>query len=166
MNLNKAILIGRLTRDPEIKSLPSGQSVCNFSIATSRFWSDRETNEKREKTEFHNIVAWGRQAEIVEQYLSKGSLILIEGRIETRSWEDTSGNKRYRTEVIAENIQLGPRNSSSFSKESDKEGVEVPNKDFFPKKQNSQKEEKIPIIDKEEISNEDSDEIDVSKIPF
>ncbi len=162
MNLNKAILIGRLTRDPEIKSLPSGQSVCNFSIATSRFWSDRETNEKKEKTEFHNIVAWGRQAEVVNQYLSKGSLILIEGRIETRSWEDTNGNKRYRTEVIAENIQLGPRTTSfagglNTGKAEQQEST---------KEQNSKKEESIPIIDKDEISNKDDDEIDVSKIPF
>lgn len=157
MNLNKAILIGRLVRDPELRSLPSGQNVCNFSIATSRFWSDRATSERKEKTEFHNIVAWGRQAEIINQYLSKGSLVLIEGRIETRSWEGTDGNRRYRTEIIAENIQLGPK-TTSFSKESNREETQ---------KQSAEKEENIPIIDREEISDkDDEEEIDISKIPF
>ena len=109
MNLNKTFLIGRLCADPEMRSTPAGQSVCNLRIATNRVWTNRETNQKQEKTEFHSIVLWRRLAEIASQYLTKGSLVLIEGRLETRSWEDPSGNKRYRTEIIAENIQLGPR---------------------------------------------------------
>ena len=113
MYLNKAFLIGNLTADPELRNTPSGQPVCNFSIATNRIWKDRNTGQQQKKVEFHNIVAWRRLAEIVAQFLKKGSLIYIEGRIETRSWDDPSGNKKYRTEIIAENLQLGPRANSS-----------------------------------------------------
>jgi single-strand DNA-binding protein len=105
MNLNKAILIGRLTRDPELKTTSAGQSVTNFGLATSRFFTDKSGN-KQSQTEFHNIVLFGRVADIASQYLTKGSLTYIEGRITTRSWEDAQGNKRYRTEVIGERLQL------------------------------------------------------------
>jgi single-strand DNA-binding protein len=109
MNFNKVIIIGNLCADPELRNTPSGQPVCNFRIATNRIWTDKQTNEKQQKTEFHSVVAWRRLAEIVSQFLKKGSLLLVEGRLETRSWDDASGNKRYRTEIIAENIQLGPK---------------------------------------------------------
>jgi len=109
MNLNRAIIVGRVTQDPELRTTPSGQSVCNFSIATNRNWTDSDTKERHEKVEFHNIVAWRRLAEIANQYLTKGALVMVEGRIETRSWDDQGGNKRYRTEIVAENMQLGPR---------------------------------------------------------
>lgn len=115
MNLNKAVIIGRVTQDPQLRTTPSGQAVCNFSIATNRNWTDSETHERQEKVEFHNIVTWRRLAEIANQYLIKGSLVMIEGRIETRSWDDPSGNKRYRTEIVAENMQLGPRPASAAS---------------------------------------------------
>lgn len=111
MNLNRAIIVGRVTQDPELRTTPSGQSVCNFSVATNRTWTNSQTHEKQEKAEFHNIVAWSRLAEISNQYLKKGSLVMIEGRIETRSWSEATGNKRYRTEIVAENMQLGPRPS-------------------------------------------------------
>ncbi len=111
MNLNKAIIIGRVTRDPELRTTPAGQSVCSFGVATNRVWSDPDTKERQEKTEFHNVVCWRRLAEIAGQYLAKGSLVMIEGRIETRTWEDKEGNKRYRAEIIAENLQLGPKSS-------------------------------------------------------
>jgi len=117
MNLNRAIIIGRVTQDPQLRTTPSGQPVCNFSVATNRFWNDQNTHERHEKTEFHNVVAWSRLAEISNQYLTKGSLVMIEGRIETHSWDDQSGNRRYRTEIIAENMQLGPR--PSFAKATD-----------------------------------------------
>ena len=94
MNLNKAFLIGRLTRDPETKVLPSGQPVANFGFATGRFFTDK-SGEKKQETEFHNIVLFGRLAEIASQYLRKGSLAFLEGRIRTRNWQDSSGNKRY-----------------------------------------------------------------------
>lgn len=109
MYINKAILFGNLTRDPELRALPSGMNVCNFSIATNRVFKDRD-GKKQEQSDFHNIVVFGRQADTVQQYLKKGSTAYIEGRMQTRSWDDkTSGEKKYRTEVIADSVQFGPR---------------------------------------------------------
>lgn len=101
------MVIGNLTRDPEIKALPSGIKVCNFSVATNRTWKDKN-GAKQESADYHNIVVFGRQAEIVAQYMKKGSSIMVEGRMQTRSW-DADGGKKYRTEVIADRIQFGPR---------------------------------------------------------
>ena len=112
MFLNKALIIGNLTRDPELRSLPSGISVANFSVATNRVWKDKEGN-KQESSEFHNIVTFGRQAELVAQYLKKGSSALIEGRLQTRSWDGEDGKKRYRTEIVADRVQFGPRSSGA-----------------------------------------------------
>lgn len=104
--VNKVILLGNLGRDPEVRSTPSGQSVANFTLATSRKWKDRDGN-RQEQTEWHQIVVWGRQAEVAGQYLNKGKRIYLEGRIQTRSWDDQqSGEKRYRTEIICENFQM------------------------------------------------------------
>mgnify|MGYP001620161403 FL=1 len=103
-------MIGRLTRAPEIRQTPSGQSVGTFSIATNRVWAD-QNKQKQERVEFHNIVVWGRLAEICQQYLSKGQLVFIEGRIESRNWQDKTHPdvKHYRTEILAEKMQMGPR---------------------------------------------------------
>src|SRR4030042_4991936 len=109
MNLNKAFLIGRLTRDPESRALPSGQSISTFGIATNRVWTNPENNEKQEQTEFHNIVAFGKLSDICNQYLKKGGLVMIEGRIQTRSWQDQNGGTKYRTEIVAERLQMGPK---------------------------------------------------------
>jgi len=109
MNLNKIFLIGNLTRDPESRTLPSGQSVSNFGLATNRVWADAETKEKKQQVEFHNVVAFGRLAEICNQYLKKGKLVFIEGRIQTRNWQGQNGETKYRTEVVVEGIQMGPR---------------------------------------------------------
>ncbi len=103
--VNKVILVGNLGRDPESRSLPSGQSVVNFSLATSRRYKDRDGNRKDE-TEWHNIVCFGKSAEIAAQYLTKGKMIFVEGRIQTRSWDDKDGKKQYRTEIICENFQM------------------------------------------------------------
>ncbi len=109
MYLNKAIIIGNLTRDPEMRALPSGIQVCSFSVATNRVWKDKEGN-KKEQADFHNIVVFGRQAETAGQYLKKGQSVLVEGRIQTRSWDDkTSGEKKYRTEIVADRVQFGPK---------------------------------------------------------
>lgn len=110
MNFNKAIVIGNLTRDPEARVVPeSGNNISNFSVATNRYWTDQQ-GQKQEQTEFHNIVAFGRLAEICNQYLTKGQLICIEGRLQTRSWiGQQDGVKRYRTEIVANNMQMGPR---------------------------------------------------------
>ena len=113
MNVNKAIVLGNVTRDPEIRSLPSGQSVASFGVATNRFWTDKTSGEKKSQVEFHNISAFGRLAEIAQQFLKKGSLVYIEGRLQTRSWQDQQGNKRSRTDIIAERLQLGPRQAPS-----------------------------------------------------
>src|SRR3989344_9197840 len=111
MYLNKAFIAGNLTRDPELKALPSGSKVTTFSIATNRVWTDSQ-GKRQEATDYHNIVVFGRQAETSAQYLRKGSQALIEGRIQTRSWEGQDGKKQYRTEIIAEGMQMGPRRNS------------------------------------------------------
>ena len=120
MYLNKAFLFGNLTRDPELKSLPSGIKVVSFGLATNRTWKDKN-GVKQESTTFHNIVSFGKQAEIMAQYLKKGRSAFIEGRIETRSWDDKNdGTKKYRTEIIVDNFQFGPsggeRSGDGFSK--------------------------------------------------
>lgn len=116
MNLNKVFLIGNLTRDPEMRTLPSGQPVASFGLATNRVFT-RDGKQERQ-AEFHNIVAFGRLAEVISQYLSKGKMAFIEGRLQTRTWQDKEGNKRNRTEIIAERVQLGPRLRQDFGGQS------------------------------------------------
>lgn len=108
MNLNKVFIVGRLTAAPILRSTPSGAQVATFSLATNRVWFDKVAG-KKEETEFHNIVVWGKQAEVASRFLTKGGLALVEGRIQTRSWDDKEGNKRKTTEIICERMQLGPR---------------------------------------------------------
>lgn len=108
MYINKAIIAGNVTRDPELKSLPSGIKITTFSIATNRFWKDATTGERKEMAEYHNVVVFGRQAETCAQYVKRGSQISVIGRIQTRSWEQ-DGQKKYRTEIIAEDVQFGSR---------------------------------------------------------
>ncbi|PLX22061.1 single-stranded DNA-binding protein [Candidatus Parcubacteria bacterium] len=145
MNLNKAMVIGNLTRDPEIKTTPSGQSVASFSIATNFVWTD-QSGQKQERAEFHNIVAWRRLAEICGQYLKKGSKIYIEGRLQTRDWVGQDGIKRYRTEIIAENMIMldskggAPSNFQAPSQEANE-----------------------PVIN---VDEDPKDEIQVENIPF
>ena len=107
MNINKVFLFGNLTRDPELKSLPSGTKVASFGVATNRTWKDK-SGVKKEDVNFHNVVAFGRQAEVIAEYLKKGRSIFVEGRISNRSWDDKDGTKKYRSEVILENFQFGP----------------------------------------------------------
>lgn len=139
MYLNKVLLYGNLTRDPELKALPNGGQVAEFGVATNRTYKDKEGN-KKEEVDFHNIVSFGRQAEVIKQYLVKGRPIFIEGRIRTRSWEAKDGTgKRYKTEIVLENFQFGPslrngeggahRESPAPSTPADKEesaGIEYP----------------------------------------
>lgn len=109
MYLNKALIIGNLTRDPELRALPSGIQVASLSVATNRVWKDKN-GAKQESADFHNIVVFGRQAETSAQYLKKGQQVMVEGRIQTRSWDDkSSGEKKYRTEIVADRIQFGPK---------------------------------------------------------
>lgn len=110
MYLNKAMIYGNLTRDPELKALPSGMNVCSMSIATNRVYKDRD-GKKQESTDYHNVVVFGNQAENSAKYLSKGNGVYVEGRIQTRSW-DKDGQKQYRTEIVADRVQFGPKNGS------------------------------------------------------
>ncbi|HEY4514233.1 MAG TPA: single-stranded DNA-binding protein [Candidatus Paceibacterota bacterium] len=144
MYINKVILFGNLTRDPELKSLPSGMNVVNFSIATNRIFRDRE-GKKQEQADFHNIVVFGRQADTVAQYMKKGGSVFVEGRLQTRSWDDKgTGEKKYRTEVVADRVQFGPKGGSSGSQgsrnkadepepvEKDGTGIDYPKDDINP----------------------------------
>ena len=161
MNFNKAIIIGNVVADPETRTTPSGQQVCSLRIATNRVWTD-QSGKKQQKTEFHSVVLWRRLAEIASQYLKKGSLVLIEGRLENRSWDDQQGNKRYRTEIIAENMQLGPKGFSQGGNEEDKLAANSPEANKQTDSPSSGKAgsgEEIPII-------EETDKIDVKYIPF
>ncbi|MDO8655339.1 MAG: single-stranded DNA-binding protein [bacterium] len=150
MNLNKALIIGNLTADPELRSTTSGQKVCTLRIATNRTWKN-QAGQQQEKAEFHSVILWGRLAEIAGQYLKKGSMAYVEGRIETRSWDDQqSGQKKYRTEIIAERLQLGPRGQGSSEGSKD-------TRQSSPK--DAPAAEEIPIIEEDE-------DIDVKDIPF
>jgi len=183
MNLNRVFLIGRLTQDPQLRNTPSGTPVCSFGLATNRVWTNRETSQRNESTEYHNIVLWRRLAEIASQYLKKGSLVFIEGRMQTRSWDDPSGVRKYRTEIVAERMQLAPRTLGREAPATqEREQIYGGNK--------AREEQKIPIIEegKEETdpvkektdqgetetktnqgeteTNEDEGEINVEEIPF
>lgn len=162
MNLNKVFLLGRLTQDPETKTTSSGQTVCSFGLATNRIWTDRETKQQQKQTEYHNIVLWRRLAEIASQYLKKGSLVLIEGRIQTRSWQDQTGTKRYRTEVVADNMQLGPRTATQEAPSGSEPQAARPKPDQHPQETPQKFEEDIPIIEE----GKGDEEIDVKDIPF
>jgi len=116
-------------------------------MATNRIWTDKNTNQKQQETEYHTVVAWGRLAEIASQFLTKGALTMIEGRLRTRSWQDSSGNKRYRTEIVAQTLQLGPRSAKSQTE---------------PAEQSKEVKEEIPIIEEEK----EEGEIDVKDIPL
>ena len=108
MYLNKVLLYGNMTKDPEVKALPSGIKVASFSLATNRTFKDKN-GVKQEKVDFHNIVVFGKQAELIEQYMKKGNPIFVEGRIENRSWDGADGKKNYRTEIIVDSFQFGPK---------------------------------------------------------
>jgi len=152
--LNKVFIVGRLTRDPEMRTTPNGQKVTTLGVATNRVFKDKDGN-KQEQVEFHNVVLWARLAEIASQYLIKGQELMVEGRLQTRSWDGQDGVKRYRTEIIAESMQLGA-----------KPGGRTEGK--FSQKQESQsaaakKEAPTPNAS---ATNEDVEEIKIEDIPF
>lgn len=143
MNLNKAMIIGNLTRDPEIRNTPSGAGVASFSIATSLVWTD-QSGQQQKKTEFHNIIAWRKLAEICAQYLRKGSKVYIEGRLQTTEWTGQDGVKRYRTEIVAENMIMLDRQGASSSNNEFRNDVQTVN----------------------QMEDEQEEEIRVENIPF
>ncbi|PIR02870.1 MAG: single-stranded DNA-binding protein [Candidatus Nealsonbacteria bacterium CG11_big_fil_rev_8_21_14_0_20_35_11] len=161
MNLNKVILVGRVASDPQLRSTNSGQSVCSFRMATNRIWTNA-SGQKQEDSQFHNIVLWRKLAEISSQFLTKGSLVLIEGRIQNRTWQDSSGNKKYMTEIIGERMQLGPKSIGKI----------IPKESSLNKTSKNQEkkiEEDIPVIEEDTTlpnTPEEQEEIDVKDIPF
>lgn len=165
MNLNKVLLIGRLTQDPEARTTPSGQNVTTIKMATNRVWTDAATGRK-EATEYHTVIAWGRLGDIASNYLKKGALVMIEGRLQTRSWVGTKDSvKHYTTEIIAENLQMGPRaagGAGSFEPRRPMAGSSSPAK--------STPDTEIPIIDENEPLNagveEDEMAIKEKDLPF
>ncbi len=127
--VNKAIIVGRLGTDPEVKTVTSGQTVCRLSVATSENWTDRD-GQKQERTEWHRVVVWGRMAEVCGQHLAKGRQVYLEGRLQTRSWEDQQGVKKYTTEIVASTVQfLGGNDRSSQSQSM---GGNMGSQDFGP----------------------------------
>ncbi len=151
MNLNKVIIVGRLTQDPEKRTIPdSGVSVANVGVATNSYYKNK-SGENQETTEFHNLVLFGNLADVTSNYLKKGSLALFEGRLQTRSWEDKDGNKRYKTEIVAEKVQFGPKSEGGGFK-----GQETQSEKNNPSKSG---EKEIPVVDEDE-------EINVKDIPF
>lgn len=161
MNLNKVIIVGRLTANPELRTTPGGQSVSSFNVATNRVWSDKN-GAKQEEVEFHSVVVWGKQAEIASQFMTKGALVMVEGRLRTRSWQDKQGGQRKTTEIICEKFQLGPRPMGSgapkgeprFSSQSRPEGVSS---------DKPAAQEEMPVID---IEGEIKEDIKPEDIPF
>lgn len=135
MDLNKAMIIGRLTRDPETKTIPSGQAVTTFSVATNFVWTD-PNGQKQERVEFHNVVAWRKLAEITGKFLKKGSRVYLDGRLQTRSWEDQTGQKKYRTEIVADNLIMLDRRDTIQPEEQPTTEKETP-----PSKDSSSEEE-------------------------
>ena len=175
MNLNKVLLVGRMAADPESRTTPSGQTVTTVRLATNRVWNNRATGEKQEQVEFHTIIAWGNLAEIVSKYLRKGQLAMFEGRLQTRSWQGQDGVKRYRTEIVAENMQLGPKamNAGTGTYQSNNMASTKPSANqSAPDKI---KDEEIPVINEDApvtsdpiITDSDIEEkeIDLKDIPF
>ncbi len=170
MNLNKAFILGNVTRDPEVRAMPSGQQVTSFGIATNRFYTD-SSGQKKQEAEFHNIVAFGKLADISAKYLTKGALVLIEGRIKNSSWQGSDGIKKYKTEIIADSLQLGPRpqqggaggqynkSESSFTKTSEDKDIPIIEENYTPPATLANSE---PLL----MPQENSEEIDVKDIPF
>lgn len=159
MNVNKCILVGRLTKDPELKTLPQGSVVASFSVATGRTWKDKD-GKKQEETEFHNVVSFGKQAEIIAQYVKKGHELYVEGRLKTRGWQDANQVKHYRTEIVMEDFQFGakPGGAGSNQAESPFSPKAAAAKTTMPVDPEIRKvAEAIPYPD---------DDIDVNDIPF
>ncbi|MDP1845930.1 MAG: single-stranded DNA-binding protein [Candidatus Moranbacteria bacterium] len=164
MDLNKVMLIGNITRDPELRSTPSGQSVASFGLATNRVWKDPSSGERKSAAEFHNIVAWRKLAEICGQYLRKGSKVYVEGRLQTRNWQGQDGNKRYMTEVIMENmIMLDRKPQGDFPPSSNmpQQAASASGSQAPAQPAPSQPEE-IPTIQ----IDENQDEVRIEDIPF
>lgn len=166
LNLNRATIIGRLTRDPELRTIPSGQPVCNFAVATNRRWTNRE-GEQQDEVEFHDIVVWGKLAEIASQFLAKGRLAYVEGRLQTRSWEAQDGSQKQRTEIVADNLislERGPGGGGGqgpVGTSQNSAGEEI---DQRPAGEKTEKKESGKT--KKPTKPDESEEIDIDDIPL
>lgn len=171
MNLNRVILAGRVVADPETRMTGTGTAVSNIRMATNRYYKDK-SGQRQEQTEFHNVVFWGRQAEVVRDYLKKGQLVLVEGRLQTRSWEAKDGAKRYSTEVVAEGMQLGPKaggGPQGGPGQADTASSSAAPASKKPAEAAPVKEEDIPVIDEDTVMNFDDEpakQVDPKDIPF
>lgn len=157
MSLNRAQLIGNLTRDPELKQIPGGQTVASFGLATNFSWTDA-SGEKHDKTEFHNIVAWRKLAEICGQFLRKGSKVFIEGKIQTRDWEAEDGTKRFRTEIVADNMIMLDKKGSEGG------DYEPPMRNAPPAEDDGMSE--APADDKKESKAPAGEDVAIDDLPF
>lgn len=155
MNVNKVILVGRLTRDPEIRSTPSGQSVATLGMATNNYWTDK-SGQRQERTEFHNVVLWGKLAEVAGQYLTKGQECYVEGRLQSRSYTGKDGVERKTVEIIGETMQLGSRAGQGGMNNNSR-----PASVTQSQTQSAAKEEEIPTI-----NLDDDKEIKIEDVPF
>jgi single-strand DNA-binding protein len=167
MDLNKVILVGRVTADPQVRSTPGGQSVTTIGVATNSVWTDK-AGQKQEQTEFHNVVLWGRTAEIAGQYLTKGAMVLIEGRLQTRSWTDKNGQQRKTTEVMAERMQLGPRAANAGGGGGNWQGGSKSSgtASASSSPQDGGDKDAVPSLDEIPVINLEEDEIKPEDIPF
>lgn len=162
MNVNKVILVGRLTRDPDMRTTPTGQSVATLSMATNNFWTDK-SGTKQEKTEFHNVVLWGRLAEIAGQYLTKGQECFVEGRLQTREYTAKDGTQKRITEIVGETMQLGSRaQGSSQGTGTPQRAPEANRNNNGPANTPAPIEEEIPTIN----LDDEKDEIRIEDVPF
>jgi single-strand DNA-binding protein len=168
MDLNKVMIIGRLTRDPELRTIPSGASVCQMGVATSYVYTNQTTGQKVETTEFHNVVMWRKLGEIANQYLKKGNQVYIEGRLQTRSWDGKDGQKRNRTEIIADNmIMLGSKNSGSSSAGGNTSSYGGQTSAPAPRPQSSPAEDLSQPAPSEQLPTiQQGEDINVEDIPF
>ncbi len=160
MNVNKAIIVGRLTRDPEKRTTPSGTTITNFSVATSSKWKGQD-GQQNEKTEFHNVIAWGKRGEVIAQYMTKGQEIYVEGRLETSTWDDKeTGKKMYRTEIVMENFEFGSKPAGTRGGQNNYNNAEQNQTPAATPEQ--PKEEEIPTIN----LDDEADEVKIEDVPF
>ncbi|MCK9187086.1 MAG: single-stranded DNA-binding protein [Candidatus Colwellbacteria bacterium] len=158
MNLNKVFIMGRLTADPEVRTTSMGDSVTTLGVATNRVWNDK-SGQKKESAEFHSVVLWGRQADIAGQFLVKGSIVFIEGRLQTRTWQAKDGSNRRVTEIVAERMQLGPRPMNAQRKTAD-------DRESYSGGRNDESDsssDEVPVI---EMEDDDKEEIKPEDLPF
>lgn len=166
MNVNKVFICGNVVADPELRTTPTGQAVTTLRVATNRFWADK-AGQRQQAAEFHNVVLWGKQAQVASQFLTKGGTVFIEGRLQTRSWTDKNGQMRYITEIVAEGMQLGPRTAgvpqgggTAAKSSSGPSGQPQASEGQVRSEAQPQPEEEIPVI------NMDEEEAKADDLPF